>query len=155
VTGVDAVPMSSGAGARLRPVSAGRSSLLLPALIVALLGLSGCGTTTDRTQVRAVTERFFSALDAHRGAEACRQLSPALRATVEQEHAMAPCPAAVVKTIARGSGVAAVFVYATSARVDLATGEGVFLGVMRRGWQIDAFGCRPRASGPYDCEEQG
>jgi hypothetical protein len=146
---------STGAGARLRHVRARRSRLLLPAAIGALVVLSGCGTSADRTQARAVTERFFSALAAHRGAEACRQLSPALRATVEQEHAMAPCAAAVMKTQARGSGVAAVHVYATSARVDLASGEGVFLGLMRRGWQIDAFGCRPRASGPYDCEEQG
>lgn len=132
-----------------------RLTLVLPALIGAIVALSGCGTSADRTQVRAVTERFFSALDAHRGADACRQLSPALRTALEQEHAMVPCAAAVVRTRARASVVAGVSVYATSARVDLASGEGVFLGLMRRGWQIDAFGCRSRASGPYDCEEQG
>jgi hypothetical protein len=121
---------------------------------VGLVGMSGCGTSADRTQVRAVTERFFSALDAHRGGDACRRLSPALRTTLEQEHSTQRCADAVVQTSAHGSAVASVHVYATSARVVLASGESVFLSAMRVGWQIDALGCRPRASGPYDCEEQ-
>jgi hypothetical protein len=127
-------------------------------LVVALgvpIALAGCGTGADRARVRDVTAGFFSALDAHRGAEACKRLSPALAQSIEQEHSMSPCPQAVAKITARGSAIAVVHVYGTSARADLGGGESVFLGAMRDGWRIDALGCRPRASGPYDCEEQG
>lgn len=122
--------------------------------LTAPVALAGCGTGTDRAQVRTVTERFFTALDAHRNGDACRQLSPALRTSLAQEHAVQRCAAAVGKVKTRGSAVDVVHVYATSARLDLADGESVFLSAMRDGWRIDALGCRPRASGPYECEEQ-
>jgi tellurite resistance protein len=127
----------------------------LLAALVAAIALTGCGTGADRARVREVTAGFFSAHDAYRGAEACRRLSAALAQSIEQEHAMSPCAAAVLKIKVRGSATAVVHVYATSARADLASGESVFLGLMRDGWRIDALGCRPRASGPYDCQEQG
>jgi hypothetical protein len=124
-------------------------------LLVAALALAGCGTAADRIQVRTVTTRFFSALDGHRGGKACMQLSPALRSTLQQEHSAPRCADAVAKLTARGSAVEVVTVYATSARVDLADGESVFLSALRDGWRIDALGCRPRSSGPYECEVQG
>jgi hypothetical protein len=127
----------------------------LVTVIVALGVLSGCGTGADRAQVRAVTVRFFSALDADRGVAACMQLSPALQKTVMQQESARGCAEAVGKVKARGSPVEAVQVYATSARVDLAGGESLFLSAMRDGWRIDALGCRPRSSGPFECEEQG
>jgi hypothetical protein len=102
-----------------------------------------------------MTSGFFTALDAHRGGEACKRLSPALAKTIEQQHSVSRCSDAVAKIQARDSAIAVVHVYATSARADLAGGESVFLGLMRDGWRIDALGCRPRASGSYDCEEQG
>jgi hypothetical protein len=61
----------------------------------------------------------------------------------------------VGKVKARGSPIEVVYVYATSARVDLAGGASVFLSAMRDGWRIDALGCQPRSSGPFDCEAQG
>jgi len=124
-------------------------------VVVGLVALSGCGTGADRAQVRAVTMRFFSALETRRGAAACMQLSPALRTTITQEQSLRRCASAVGKVKARRSPIAAVRVYATSARVDLASGESVFLSAMRDGWRIDALGCRPRSSGPFECEEQG
>jgi hypothetical protein len=128
---------------------------VLATAFAAALALAGCGTGADRVEVGAVTGRFFAALDAHRGAAACQQLSPALRKALRQEHAVPRCGDAAAKLEARGSAVAVVHVYATSARVDLAGGDSLFLSAMRDGWRIDALGCRPRASGPYDCEERG
>ena len=125
----------------------------LALVIVGVIGLWGCGTAADRAQVRATTTRFFSALDAHHGAAACMQLSPALRTTIAQEQSARRCADAVGKVRARRSPIAVVQVYATSARADLASGESVFLSAMRDGWRIDALGCRPRSSGPFDCEE--
>jgi hypothetical protein len=129
--------------------------LLWVVVIVGLVVLSGCGTAADRAQVRVVTARFFSALEAHRGADACLQLSPSLRKTVTQQESAPGCADAVRKVKARGSAIEVVDVYATSARVDLAGGASVFLSAMRDGWRIDALGCRPRSSGPFDCEAQG
>jgi hypothetical protein len=132
-----------------------RLMLLRVVVLGGLVVLSGCGTGADRVQVRAVTVRFFSAIGAHRGADACMQLSPSLRKTVTQQESAAGCAEAVGKVKARGSPIEVVHVYATSARVDLAGGASVFLSAMRDGWRIDALGCRPRSSGPFDCEAQG
>jgi hypothetical protein len=131
-----------------------RLKSLVVVVSVGLVVLSGCGTGADRGQVRAVTARFFSALDTHRGAAACMQLSPALRKTITQDESARGCAGAVGRVKARGSPIEVVQVYATSARVDLAGGESVFLSAMRDGWRIDALGCRPRSSGPFECEEQ-
>jgi hypothetical protein len=138
--------------ATMRPV---RLSRLLVAALGALTAMAGCGTGDDQHQVRATTAGFFSAVGAHRGGEACRRLSPALAKAIEQRHSVSRCSDAVARIGARGAAIALVHVYATSARADLAGGDSVFLGLMRDGWRIDALGCRPRASGPYDCEEQG
>jgi ABC-type glycerol-3-phosphate transport system substrate-binding protein len=132
-----------------------RLMLLQVVVLVGLVVLSGCGTGADRVQVRVVTVRFFSALDGHRGADACMQLSPSLRKTVTQQESAAGCAQAVGKVKARGSPIEVLQMYATSARVELASGASVFLSAMRDGWRIDALGCRPRTSGPFDCEEQG
>jgi hypothetical protein len=123
--------------------------------IVGFVALSGCGTGADRAQVRAVTARFFSALEAHRGTDACMQLSPALRKAVVEEQSASSCAEAVGKVKSRGSAILVVYVYATSARVDLAGGESVFLSAMGDGWRIGALGCQPLSNGPFDCEEQG
>jgi hypothetical protein len=128
--------------------------LVVVLVVVGVVWLSGCGTGADRAQVRAVTMRFFSALDARHGADACMQLSPALRKTITQERSVRRCASAVVKVKARRSPIAVVHVYATSARVDLTGGESVFLSAMRDGWRICALGCRPRSNGPFECEEQ-
>jgi hypothetical protein len=124
-------------------------------VLFATVAAAGCGTGADQDRVRATTARFFSALDARRGGESCKQLSSALAKAIEQEHRGEPCASVVASIEPRGSAVTRVRVYATSARADLAGGESVFLGLTRGGWRIEALGCRVRASGPYECEEQG
>jgi len=129
---------------------------MLASATIGVVALSGCGTGADRARARAVTTRFFSALDARRGGDACAQLSSTLQMTIEQQHPMTHgCADAVVKVNVHHRAIETVHVYATSGRVDLAGHQSVFLSAMRDGWQIDALGCRPRASGPYACEEQG
>jgi hypothetical protein len=123
--------------------------------IAVLIALSGCGTDADRAHVRSVTTRFYAALDARHGADACNALTASLRKAIEQEQSNARCQDAVVQITTKSSPVKDVRVYATSARADLTGGESVFLSAMRAGWQIDALGCRPRPSGPYDCDERG
>lgn len=102
-----------------------------------------------------MTSGFFASLDARQADQACARLSQSLAQTIEQEHSASRCADAIEKVTRRRAAIADVHVYATSARADLSSGESVFLGLMRFGWRIDAFGCRPRQSGPYDCEEQG
>jgi hypothetical protein len=135
-------------------VRSGQSWQQLATAAIAAIALAGCGTSADRARVRAVTAQFFTALAAHRGAEACKGLSSALAQSIEQEQSQSRCADAITKIQAHGSAVTDVHVYATSARVVLAAGDSVFLGLMRDGWRIDALGCRRRPNGPYDCQEQ-
>lgn len=81
-------------------------------------------------------------------------LSAPLRKAVMQDESERRCARAVLKLKSHGGPVRAVRVYATSARVDLADGESVFLGATREGWRIQALGCRLQPSGPGDCEVQ-
>jgi hypothetical protein len=145
--------MPSAASRSVRRGRAGRS-LALVAVVAGLVVLCGCGTGADRLQVRQVTARFYSDLETRHGADACAQLNPALRKALRQEHSTSRCTDAVATLETQRTAVRAVRVYATSARVDLAGGESVFLSSMHDGWQISAFGCRPQPNGPYDCDEQ-
>jgi hypothetical protein len=138
----------------LLDVSLVQLSRVLVALAAAL-ALAGCGTSTDRAQVRVVTSGFFAALDAHHADQACARLSQSLARTIEEERSASRCADAVTTVPTRSGAIVEVHVYATSARADLSSGESVFLGLSRVGWRIDAFGCRSQPSGPYDCEEQG
>jgi hypothetical protein len=45
-------------------------------------------------------------------------------------------------------------VYATSAEVELAGGDTLFLDDTQQGWRLQAVGCHPNGDGPYECEEQ-
>jgi hypothetical protein len=131
-----------------------RRHLSFALMVAAVVSLSGCGTAADRDRVRAVTARFFAALDARHGQDACAQLSAALRTTLMEDQPGRSCARAALELRSRGAAITAVQVYATSARADLADGQSIFLGQTREGWRIQALGCRPRASGPYECEDE-
>jgi hypothetical protein len=67
-----------------------------------------------------------------------------------------PCRRAVLELKLRPGPIARTFVYITSAKVDLAGGDDVFLDRTARGWRLAAVGCRaqegkPR-SRPLQCE---
>jgi hypothetical protein len=141
-----------------RPACLNRAGLARGAacLAVALAALpaAGCGTGPDRAQARAAAERFYAAVASRDGRTACAQLSPDTRAKLVQDAAATRCDRAVLGLSLHGGRVAAVRVYATSAQVELAGGDTVFLGDSRQGWRIQAVGCRPKDGGPYECEAE-
>ena len=129
---------------------------VLPALLVCL-ALAACGTGDDRAQARAVTERFVAAIDADRGGDACEQLSDATAEELEKQEKRS-CDDAITGLDLSGGAVVTTEVYVTNAKVDLASGESVFLDREPSGWKISAAGCRstggkPRDR-PLDCELQ-
>ncbi len=82
-----------------------------------------------------------------------RSAQPAVHAALVKNDS-ASCPKAVLKLSLRGGRVLAVRVYAASAQADLAGGEAVFLGNAKSAGPSRALGCKSRASGPFECEEQ-
>jgi hypothetical protein len=130
----------------------------LAGLIIAASLLAGCGTSDDRNQARATTERFYAAVRAHDGTAACAQLSPATVKSLEQQESK-PCREAVRSLQLHGGRVLRTRVYITNAIVDLSGDEHAFLGREPTGWKLDAVGCRfdqgkPRDR-PADCEAEG
>jgi hypothetical protein len=127
-----------------------------PALLL-VLALAGCGQSDDRAAVRAVTERFYNAYDAKQGAVACSTIASETRKQLESEESE-PCPDAVGSLEVSGGPILKVAVEMTNAKVDLASGESVFLSEEQPGWRITALGCRPTKTPtdtPFDCELEG
>jgi hypothetical protein len=118
------------------------------------LVLCACGTGADQTQARAAVEDFYAAVHNGDGARACGHLSSDTRSQLTKDESEPDCSKAVLKLSLHGTSAKAVRVYATSAQVDLAGGDTVFLGETPDGWQIDAVGCKRVDSGPFECEEQ-
>ncbi len=126
---------------------------LLPA-ILAVLFLAGCGQSEDRAAVRRVTDRFLTAEKAKQGAAACGVLSSDTRKSLERQESKS-CPQAIGSVNVAGGPVLKIQVAITSAKVDLADGESVFLSEEKPGWRIAALGCRASAAPtrtPFDCE---
>ena len=110
-------------------------------LAVAVLALTGCGRSADRTSVRAVAEGFYAAVGDHAGARACGWLSADARQALEKDES-APCPRAVERLELSGRRARRVEVYSTEAAVALRGGDTVYLQDTARGWRIAAAGCR-------------
>ena len=110
-------------------------------LAVAVLALTGCGRSADRTSVRAVAEGFYAAAGDHAGARACGWLSADARQALEKDES-APCPRAVERLKLSGRRARRVEVYSTEAAVALRGGDTVYLQHTARGWRIAAAGCR-------------
>lgn len=134
-----------------------RRVLVAVAVLAAAVPAAGCGRSGDREQARAVTERFFSAVQRHDGGAACAQLSTDTRSEVESQEKK-PCAEAIGSLDLQPARVRSVQVFITSAKADLAGGESAFLSFGPEGWQLSAVGCRPQggkpADEPYDCEAQ-
>jgi hypothetical protein len=127
---------------------------LLVAVSLLAVGVTGCGQSDDRDAVRATTQQFLAAYAADRNEAACQTLSSDTVKELESEEG-APCPDAIGKVELDGGNVVDVAVDVTNAKVDLATGESVFLSEQADGWKITALGCRSAgkpADEPFDCE---
>lgn len=123
-------------------------------LALAALLVAGCGRAGDRASVRSVTERFYAAVEAHEGAQACGWLSAGARQALEQDES-APCPRAVEELKLSGRRAWRVEVYSTEAAVALRGGDVVYLETTPEGWRISAAGCRaPAYAKPATCELQ-
>jgi hypothetical protein len=130
-----------------------RASVTVLCVLLSAAGTAGCGANADRDQARAAAEALYAAVQRHDGAEACAQMSPSLRAQLVDNQG-SPCAKAVLKLNLHGRMPVTVRVYANAAEVTIAGGDTVFLGDTREGWRVEALGCRPQGSGPYECEEQ-
>jgi hypothetical protein len=119
------------------------------ALVLMAAAVAGCGQGTNRDTVRAVTDRFYAAVDDHDGALACAQLSQDTLKQLEQDE-KATCAKAVEALGLAGAPVTRVEVYVTNAKVDLANGASAFLEDTATGWKLSALGCRPSQGDPHE-----
>jgi hypothetical protein len=104
--------------------------------------------------VRTTAERFLTAYEADRGGPACAALSTDTREALEKEE-MRPCAEAIGEVELEPGAVSGVEVAVTNAKVELASGQSLFLSEQAAGWRISAIGCRPRGdprAEPFDCE---
>jgi hypothetical protein len=126
--------------------------------LVALLLLAGCGREGDRETARAVVDRFFAAIEAGDGEQACAQLSPNTRGELESREQRS-CAAAITGLELQPAPVQRVDVYVLNGIAELASGEAAFLSQGDQGWRLSAVGCTPEAGKPadrpYDCEVEG
>jgi hypothetical protein len=136
-----------------RPSAALGRRLVCLAAAVAAGSVAGCGTGSASAQAGRAAESLYAAVARQDGRTACAQLSPDTRAQLVKDEGER-CERAVLSLRLRGRRAATVRVYATAAQVVLARGDTVFLGDGRQGWRVEAFGCRPAASGPFDCEAE-
>ena len=126
----------------------------LTAAVILLLGLSACGRSGAREDVRAVTERFFAAVESGDGDTACEQLSPDTRAELESQE-QTECREAITKLQLEGGTVSSLDVFALNAVVELSSGESAYVDDGAEGWRLSAIGCKPQekpADRPADCE---
>jgi hypothetical protein len=124
-------------------------------MLVAALAVSACGRSGDRAEVQSAARAFLAAQAAGDGEAACARLS---RDTVEalERQEGTPCPDAVDELPLDGGAVTRVQLAVTNAKVDLRSGESVFLSREPDGWRLSAVGCRPEggkpADRPFTCE---
>jgi hypothetical protein len=125
------------------------------ACLASVATLAACGQSDDRRQVRKVTDRFYAALARHDGARACAQISEATAKEVASQE-QKPCRDAILELELGGGRATRVQVYVTSAKVDLSSGQSVFLGRTASGWRLDALACKPEegkpSDRPFECE---
>jgi hypothetical protein len=128
-----------------------RGVLVLLIALTAVAAASGCGTSADRREVRAVVERFDAAIERGDGQAACEQLTEGAASELESAERK-PCEEAILSLELDPSPAAVVEVHVVSASAELAGGGTTFLDETSQGWKISAVGCVPRPERPYDCE---
>jgi hypothetical protein len=127
----------------------------LPVLLLAALGLCGCGHAAGEPDVRTITTRFLAAVGHDAGSIACAQLTRNAVQQVEQQE-QGSCAKSIGQLKLVPARVVAVELYGDNAKADLANGASVFAERTLAGWRISDAGCRatqgdPR-SHPMNCE---
>jgi hypothetical protein len=122
--------------------------------VLAVVLLGGCGTAGRENDIRAVAERFATAVDDGDGATACGLLTTDAQAQLVSDQGK-PCAKAVAGLDVKKAPVGKVSVAITSASAHLEGGGTLFLDETTHGWRISAAGCKPKPGGaPYDCDLQ-
>jgi hypothetical protein len=114
-----------------------------------LAGTSGCGKSADEAAVRRATAAFFAATAAHQDGRACADLVP--QAATSLQSSDSSCADEIGKLKLTGGTIRAVRVWGYRAQVVM-TSDTVFLSRLPQGWKVAGAGCRPQATGPYDCD---
>jgi len=116
-----------------------------------VIGMSagGCGVGDDRAAARAAAERFYMAIGDDDGAAACQELGEDTVKELESQSGD-ECAEAVTQLELEGAAVTRVDVYATSAQVELESGESAFLSPEGTSWRLSAVGCKPEEGKPRD-----
>src|SRR3954454_20213469 len=92
---------------------------------VALLALSGCGTSSSEHDAHGSVQRFFAALSRHDGDAACHELAEETASAVADDEKK-PCGAAVLSLGLPTAPIRKVSVYMDSAQAKLVGGGAVF-----------------------------
>lgn len=125
--------------------------------LAAAVLMAGCGTSNDANQARQVVQRFYDAVRHDRGALACAQLSQDTVKELESTSGQS-CRGVIARLSYDGGAIVATQVFATSAKVDLRSGEVAFLDREPEGWRISAVACKPQEGKPhdrpFDCEAE-
>jgi len=117
---------------------------LVASFAVVAFGAAGCAQSDDRDTVRATTQRFLTAYSADRGETACGALSQDTRKELESQEKRS-CPDAIGEVELEPGAVTRVHVTLTNAKVDLASGESLFLSEQAVG--LADLGARLQAGG--------
>jgi len=124
-------------------------------LVLVVFATTGCGRPGDRADVRSVSEHFLTAFESGDGQAACADLSTDTRKELERQE-QKDCREAVGELQLEPGAMDRVELYVTNAKVDLASGQSMFLSRSQEGWRLSAVGCEPEAGEPaeqpFDCE---
>jgi hypothetical protein len=120
-------------------------------LVLALLGVPGCGREGSERAARHSAERFYEAFEAGDGDGACAQLTEEAQSALERNK-QKPCQQAVLDLELSPAKPTSVQVAVTSAVVDTEEGDTAFLDQTSSGWKISAIGCEEVVGQPYECE---
>lgn len=128
------------------------------ALAALVLTAAGCSVAPDTRPVEEVARSFAVAVAAGNGAGACRLLTQQAADAVSGATPLS-CPEAISSAEVPEQGasdvrLSGVEVWGDAAQV-VVGGDVLFLRRTANGWRVSAAGCRPRPSGPYDCQIGG
>ncbi|MGK2937665.1 MAG: hypothetical protein ACSLFR_07650 [Solirubrobacteraceae bacterium] len=104
--------------------------------------------------MRNAARTFLAAYARGDGAAACAQLAtPTVTALEDQEQQ--PCARAITDLEIANGAIEQIEVVATSAKVDLHSGQSLFASQVDGEWRLSAVGCTPDhkpADHPFNCE---
>ncbi len=116
---------------------------------VVAASLAGCSSAPESDGPRGVAVAFYDAIRDQRGDDACALIGDPTIEQLESQENIA-CREAITKLDYRGGTVTDVHVFITNAKVDLSTGESIFLDRRPDGWKLSAIGCKVEDGKPRD-----